>query len=206
MNWFDILKVEDEFTPFEEWAKSLTIGSDDPIMNPFRGMASHLQETVNNLIEHGRAQRAGEGRANALRVLMDAYGSQVRAFLEEKTPEAHQKGREWLESVVNISPYAQLSGNMVVLKPDWLSVADNSVKLLLRTCVDPDLGEWYVENTEALITQISLNYESLEVFYEIGVEKLEVCLYRNLLPSGDQLGFLVLAAKSVESWLKVWGE
>jgi hypothetical protein len=215
MTWFDILKVEDEFTPFEEWAESLTIGSNDPIMNPFREMSSWVQETVNNMIEHGRGiSHAGPPgkwqalRAQALQKMIDTYGSQVREFLAEKTPEAQQKGREFLEGIVNQASYAEFdedNSDFIILKPNWLSVARNTWMLLRKTCVDEHSAERWADRGDN-ITAISLDYKSLEVFYEIGGRELEVCLHRNLLPSGDQLGFLVLAAENVDSWLKIWGE
>jgi hypothetical protein len=109
---------------------------------------------------------------------------------------------------VNDTSYAEFdegNSNLIILKPNWLSVADNTDALLFNTCVNLDLAEEFAEGEE-FITAISLDYESLEVYYEIDGDELEVCLNRNILPSGDQLGFLVLSAGTVNTWLKIWGE
>jgi hypothetical protein len=212
MSWFDILKVEDEFTPFEEWAKSLSISSDDPVMNPFRGIASHLQETVNNLIEHGRAQRAGEGRGNTLNLLTDAYGSQVRAFLTEGNPEPHERAMEMLSGIVEQSDYAEVQGDIISLTPTWLDSNvgvpepyDTMVDYLLEmTCVDEDDAMIALDSVMPIIS-IDIDTVNLEVNYIMGNNvAVEVCLHRNLLPSGDQIGFLVLAARESATWVDIW--
>ena len=210
--WFDILKVEDEFTPFEEWAKSLSIFSSSPTMNPFRGMASQVQETVNNLIERGRATARPASRADILEFMTDSYGSRVRAFLTERNPEPHERAMEMLSGIVEQSDYAEVQGDIISLTPTWLDSNvgvpehyDTMVDYLLNiTCVDEDDAMMALDSLMPIIS-IDIDTVNLEVNYIMGNNvAVEVCLHRNLLPSGDQVGFLVLAARESATWVDIW--
>ena len=105
--WFDILKVEDEFTPFEEWVEAT------------ENRGSYLYDTIKELSEQGR--RYPHIGADTLQTLTDAYGSNVREWMAENKPEIHQKAGEFLEGVVNSATYAELEGDIITLTPTWLN-------------------------------------------------------------------------------------
>ena len=204
--WFDILKVEDEFTPFEEWVEAT------------ENRGSYLYDTIKELSEQGR--RYPHIGADTLQTLTDAYGSNVREWMAENKPEIHQKAGEFLEGVVNSATYAELEGDIITLTPTWLNrtlsmpyftgsykdyedYEDITEYLLDKTCVDSEAAA-RAERTKLPITAITID-TGIRVKYIVGNStEVEVCLHSNLLPSGDQIGFLVLAAENMESWLKIW--